>query len=102
MAQYPMSTSSNRQTVVSNEIQRSFQPSQRLSLGGPPFSNMFDQPINNRKLPRPQHEIEKRVKFLPPFLSLILGSTYFLVALCILLIGSNFGISYWNCLCRSM
>jgi hypothetical protein len=84
MAQYPMSGSAN---LHPTEIQRSFHPLQRPSVCGPPFSNLlFDQQINNVKLPRPKYETPKRVKFLPPFLSLILGSTYFLVALCIILV----------------
>jgi hypothetical protein len=87
MAQYPMSISTNRQLPYPTEIQRPFHPTQRPSVCGPPFSNLlFDPQINNVKLPRPRFESTKRVKFLPPFLSLILGSTYFLVALCIILI----------------
>jgi len=84
MAHYPMA--SNRQPSFSNDIQRSYYPTSRLSVGGPIFSNVFDAPINHRKLPRPRMEVEKKIKFLPPFLSLILGSTYFLIVLCILLV----------------
>ena len=86
MAQYPTSISTNRQASFPNEIQQSFHPIQRLSVGGPPFANFFDQSVNHRKLPHPKPEIAQRVNFLPPFLALILGSTYFLVALCIILI----------------
>lgn len=86
MAQYPTSISFNRQPSFPAEMQQSFHPAQRLSVGGPPFVNFFDQPINHRKLPHARPEIPKRVNFLPPFLALILGSTYFLVALCIILI----------------
>jgi hypothetical protein len=71
--------------VPSNQLQ-AYPPTQRLSVGGPPFSNLFDQQINNGKLPRPRIDRGKRINFLPPFLSLILGSTYFLVALCIILV----------------
>jgi hypothetical protein len=86
MALYPTSVSSNRQQSFPTEIQQSFHPTHRLSVGGPPFANLFDQQINDGDLPRPRTESLKRINFFPPFLSLILGSTYFLVALCILLI----------------
>lgn len=86
MAAYPISVSSNRQPSIPADIRQPFYPPHRLSVGGPPFSSYFDQPINHRKLPHPKHESDKRVNFLPPFLSLILGSTYFLVVLCIILI----------------
>jgi hypothetical protein len=86
MEQYPAPISSNRQQSFPTEIQRSFHPTQRPSVGGAPFSNLFDPQINHLKLPRPRTDREKRIKFLPPFLSLILGSTYFLVSLCILLV----------------
>ncbi len=86
MAQYPTSLSLNRQESFPSEIQRSYAPTHRLSVGGPPFANLFDPQINDGKLPRPRTESLKRINFFPPFLSLILSSTYFLVALCILLI----------------
>jgi len=86
MAQYLTSASSNRQQSLPTEIQPSFPHPHRLSYGGPPFSNLFDQQINNRKLPRIRVEGGQKIKFLPPFLSLILSSTYFLVALCIILL----------------
>jgi hypothetical protein len=84
MAQYPMTVSASQHPT---EIHHSFHPLQRPSVGGPPFSNLlFDQQINSLKLPRQRYETPKRIKFLPPFLSLILGSTYFLIALCIILV----------------
>jgi hypothetical protein len=86
MAQYPIPGSSSRQQAFPNEIQRSYAPTQRLSMGGPPFSNLFDDQINHGRLPRPRAASLHRINFLPPFLSLILGSTYFLVALCIILV----------------
>ena len=67
-------------------VQRSYPPTHRLSVGGPPFTNVFGEQINIEKLPRQKNETKKKINFLPPFLSLILGSTYFLVALCIILI----------------
>ena len=86
MAAYPISVSSNRQASFPSELQQPFHPAQRLSVGGPPFSNVFDQPINHQRLPQPRLETGKQIKFLPPVFSLILGSTYFLVALCIILV----------------
>ena len=86
MAAYPISVSSNRQPSFPTDLRQPFYPPHRLSVGGPPFPSVFDQPINHKKLPLPKQETEKRVNFLPPFLSLILGSTYFLVALCIILV----------------
>jgi len=82
MAQYPQSS---RQQLQS-ETQRPFPNSQRLSVGGPPFSNVFDEQINIRKLPRLRQNSVAKTNFLPPFLVLILSSTYFLIALCIILI----------------
>lgn len=58
----------------------------RTSISGPPFVNFFDGQILHDKLPRPQTKIEKKVNFLPPFLALMLGSTTFLVMMCILLV----------------
>lgn len=84
MAQYPMTF--NPQQSYSNDVQHTYHPTARLSVAGPPFTNVFDQQIDSRKLPRPRVEVQKRIKFLPPFLSLILGSRYFLVVLCILLV----------------
>lgn len=78
MAQYPS-------PVVLNHPQ-TFQTVQRLSFSGPPFSNIFDQQLNTGKLPRLKTDAPRRIKFLPPFLSLILSSTYFLISLCILLV----------------
>lgn len=66
--------------------QRSFADPHRFSTNGPPLTNLFDPQINNGKLPRPPTESRKKPKFLPPFLALVLGSTYFLVALCIVLV----------------
>jgi hypothetical protein len=86
MAQYPSPILSNQQQPLPTIIQRPYPPTQRLSVGGPPFTNVFDPQINNEKLPRQKYDTRKRINFLPPFLSLILGSTYFLVALCIILI----------------
>jgi hypothetical protein len=83
MEQYPTSVSANRQQL---EIQRSFPATHRLSVGGPPFANLFDPQINDGKLPRPRADSFHRINFFPPFLSLILGSTYFLVVLCIILV----------------
>ena len=68
------------------QFQRSFPSAPRLSVGGPPFINVFDPQINNVKLPRPREAKERNVRFLPPFVALLLSSTYFLIALCILLI----------------
>jgi hypothetical protein len=86
MAHYPIPISSNQHQPMPMEIQRSFSPTHRPSYGGPPFANLFDQPIDSRKLPRPRVDTERRINFLPPFLALILSSTYFLVALCIILV----------------
>ncbi len=86
MAQYPSPILSNQQQPFPTIIQRPYPPTQRLSVGGPPFTNFFDPQINHEKLPRQKYDTRKRIKFLPPFLSLILGSTYFLVALCIILV----------------
>jgi hypothetical protein len=92
MAQYPIPISSYRQ--------QPFPPTQRLSISGPPFSNLFDQQINNGRLPRPRADRQRKIKFLPPFLALILGSTYFLISLCIILVVPilelAIGIAYKN------
>jgi hypothetical protein len=84
MAQYPQP--SRQQQQFQTEIQRPFPNTQRLSVGGPPFSNVFDDQINIRKLPRLRQNSLEKTSFLPPFLVLILSSTYFLIALCILLV----------------
>ncbi|CAF0806959.1 unnamed protein product [Rotaria sp. Silwood1] len=86
MAQYPIPKSSTQQQQVPIEIPRSFTSIQRPSVGGPPFSNFFDGYNNHSKLPRLSIASERRINFLPPFLSIILGSNYFLIVLCILLI----------------
>ncbi|CAF0807845.1 unnamed protein product [Adineta steineri] len=74
--------------------------SHRLSFGGPPFTNVFDEQIHNEKLPRQTRDSAKKINFLPPFLALILGSTYFLIALCIILVlpilQLAIGIAYYN------
>ncbi len=86
MAHYPIPISADLQQPFPTEIERSAPPFHRLSYGGPPFANLFDQPINSRKLHRPRADTQQKIKFLPPFLALILSSTYFLVALCIILV----------------
>lgn len=78
MAQYSNPISSNRTQALSGP--------QRLSFSGPPFANLFDQQLNTGKLPRLKPDGPRKIKFLPPFLSLILSSTYFLVVLCIILV----------------
>ncbi|CAF2315735.1 unnamed protein product [Rotaria sp. Silwood2] len=86
MAQYPIPASSTQRQQVPIEIPRSFTSIQRPSVGGPPFTNYFDEHVKNSKLPRLSVASERKIKFLPPFLSLLLGSNYFLIVLCILLI----------------
>ncbi|CAF1026292.1 unnamed protein product [Adineta ricciae] len=65
---------------------RPYTSNHRLSVGVPQFSNVFAEPIKHDKLPRQTYDRTKRIRFLPPFLALILRSTYFLVALCIVLV----------------
>ncbi|CAF0860614.1 unnamed protein product [Rotaria sordida] len=86
MAQYSIPASSTQRQQMSIEIPRPLPSFQRPSVGGPPFSNVFDEHIDSSRLPRLNIASERQIKFLPPFVSLILGSKYFLIALCILLI----------------
>ncbi|CAF3337310.1 unnamed protein product [Rotaria socialis] len=86
MAQYPIPNSSGRREHEPIEFTRTFNAIQRPSVGGPQFSTFFDERIKSNKLPRPTQVTDKRINFLPPVLSLILGSNYFLTVLCIILV----------------
>ena len=71
---------------LQTQYQPPFTDIHRPSISGPPVINFFDSQIHNEKLPRPQSRTEKKVNFLPPFLALTLGSTPFLIVMCILLV----------------
>ena len=86
MAQYAISVPPQSPYQLHTDGQRSFADAHRFSTSGPPFINLFDPQINSAKLPRAPEESRKKTRFLPPFLALMLGSTYFLVALCIVLV----------------
>ena len=86
MAQYSTSRSSNLRPPISANMPQVFSPNQRPSVSGPQLSSLFDERINDRKLPRLSNGSDKRVNFLPPVLALLLGSKYFLIVLCITLI----------------
>jgi hypothetical protein len=88
MSQYTttMPSRARQQSRTSSQTQRPYTDVHQLGFSGPPFINLFDPHIHNNKLPHLSIETEKKVNFLPPCIALILGSTYFLVVLCILII----------------
>jgi hypothetical protein len=71
---------------LQSQYPQTFAEIHRPSISGPPFLNVFDAQINRDKLPRPQSKSEKKINFLPPFLALALGSTSFLIIMCIILV----------------
>ena len=81
-------------------LPRPYPQTHRLSVGVPQFSNVFADEIKSKKLPRQTQERTTRIRFLPPFIALILSSTYFLVVLCIVLtipiLQLVMGIVYFN------
>lgn len=83
MAQYPQQILSTQHQQLNVDFPRSFPGIQRPSVAGPQFSAVFDEKINNKRLPRLSIDSEKRINVLPPFLSLLLTSNYCLVILCI-------------------
>lgn len=67
-------------------IENHYLDARRLSFNGPPVIDLFDARPETIRLPRSPKNPAPKVKFLPPIFVLMLGSTYFLVFLCIMMI----------------
>ncbi len=86
MATYSSSMHQQQQQQIQIEGQQSYSISRQFGAGDPPFTDVLKIEENREERPGTISEDEKNTGFIPKSIAVILGSTYCLIILCVLLV----------------